>query len=95
MNPIMVGVLVGCLVAIFSSSLTFAITVMSKNKAVKNEVVLGIKTHRDIDHQKSITKEIKIHEKECKVREDYFVIKTALVFLVKEAGGNPNEMGLT
>lgn len=98
-----IGVIVsGSVVAILSVSLTFFFTVLSKDKTIKTEVLAGVKTHKDIDHQKNIDTEIKKHEGECLARQDYFSVqkeiihvKTALCFLVKQAKGDPDQLGLT
>ena len=97
------GVIVsGSVVAVLSVSMTFFFTTLSKNKTIANEVQAGVKTHKAIDHQKDIDTEVEKHEAECLARKDYFSVqkqmihvKTALRFLVKEAKGNPEELGLT
>jgi hypothetical protein len=97
------GVIIsGSVVAILSVSMTFFLTTLSKNKTIANEVRAGVKTHKAIDHQKNIDTEIEKHEGDCLARKDYFTVqkqmihvKTALCFLVKEAKGNPEELGLT
>ena len=94
-NQFIITALSGALVAVLSVALTFLFTMFLSSKNVVQKVEAGVKTHKAIDHQKNIESEIDEHEEGCKARQDYFETKTALVFLVKEAGGNPQQMGLT
>lgn len=106
MNPAFLQtVLSGVLVALFSAMIVFIITTAVnrdvQKKILKSKVDEAIDVHNKINHQKSIFAVVKEHEEECDARNELTEVKTCVntlqtgvLFLVKEAGGNPRDLGL-
>jgi hypothetical protein len=79
---------IGTLAATFSSLITFLIKTIGENK-------------RMAEVKEEIRKSIQEHEDTCpavvelqSIRREMETVRTALVFLVKNGGGDPRELGL-
>ncbi len=101
MSPLWTGIAVGFVCTVFSVLITFFVTSVSKDNIMKNKIIQGIDIHKQIDHQKSPTDLINMHEVKCDAKKDMpevkvslIRIKTALAFLVREANGNPEDYDL-
>lgn len=101
MHPLIIGIITGISVAVFSSLLTFFVTSISKDTLVKSKINNAVQIHKQIDHQKSIFDVVEHHENTCTPRSDLPDIKKTLLkleiavaFLIKQAGGDPKDYKL-
>lgn len=105
MSPIIQTVVTGVLVAIIASLLTFFVTTLSNkewlHKIVSSKIDKQIEIHNKIAHVQNVYDVIKEHEGSCEaftdireVKEKMIALQVGVIFLVKEAGGNPKDLGL-
>lgn len=99
-------VFAGCLCTIISALVVFFIvTVGNKEKMhdiVIDKITENTRVHNAIKHQYPVIQLIDEHKKDCianseiiEVKESIIVMRTALIFLVRKAGGEPKDIGLT
>ena len=95
---VFISVIVGGLFAYFISSLT-------QRKVFKSIAIELTKHHEQIYHKVSVEKQLKElrlvfekdlgnHEDKCIAAKDIGKLKTGMIWLVSQAGGNPSDLGL-
>lgn len=105
MNVFYSTVFAGCLCTIISALVVFfVVTVSNKEKMndmIVDKMIENTRVHNAIKHQYPVTQLIDEHKKDCvanseiiEVKESIIVMRTALIFLVRKAGGEPKDLGL-
>lgn len=84
---ILISVLFGGLFSYFISTLT-------QRKVFKNIAKELTTYHEQIYHKESVKDLIKEHEEQCVAVKDIGKLKTGLIWLVSQAGGNPSDIGM-
>lgn len=105
MSPLLSSILSGMIVAVISVLLTNTIMI-SLNRRVQDKYLLekvtgALDIHNKIEHKESMYTIIRNHIDECEARKNMpeikdtvLILKVAMTFLVKQAGGNPEDLGL-
>lgn len=94
-------ILIGVLCLIIGGLVSYFFTTILNRKIFKETVSEAITIHTKIDHKDSPSKLIRVHESSCNARNNIeeikktvLVVKTAVIFLVNKAGGDPRNLGL-
>ena len=100
------AIISGIIVVLFSVLITFLITSTNNKelyrKVISEKIIEALLIHRQIDHEsKSVILAITEHAEGCEsrnsmaeVKETVLIIKLAVHYLVRKAGGNPADLGL-
>ena len=79
---------------IFGGLFTFFITTLTQRKVFKSIAEELTIYHEKIYHKHSMEQLIKEHTKDCTAVRDVSKLKTGMIWLVSQAGGNPRDLGL-
>ena len=81
-------IVVGVVCLFVGALLSFTVTILTTRniqKSIAKEITL---VHEQVHHREPIDVVIDKHVSECLPVQDHNSVKTSLIFLVKEAGGN-------
>lgn len=98
-------VFAGCIAVVFSVLFTFFVTTVSNKEKmdgiINTKISKNIDMHNAINHQVPVPELIDNHENDCparneiaEVKESITIMRIALIFLVRKAGGEPKDLGL-
>lgn len=79
---------------LFGGLLSFFIATLTQRKVFKSIAKELTNYHERIYHKISVHDQINEHQEKCLAVKDIGKLKTGLVWLVSQAGGNPSDIGL-
>lgn len=105
MNSIVSQVIVVFISVVFGGLFTFFVTSLTQRKVFKSIAeelnIYHEKVHHKIpvetqmkDFQAVFEKRIVVHEEKCIAANDIGKLKTGVIWLVSQSGGNPADLGL-
>lgn len=98
MDSLAQPILVGVLVAVFTTLVTFTITVISGRGAIEKSVTKGIKVHEQVNHKDSlytyVQKEIADHKADCNAPVRLRKIEKVVMAIYVQQGGRIEDLDI-